>query len=449
MHNITSSIFLILTQIIFVKKFLNTISAFQFFQAVRYCTLILVGVVFTKTVLTQSAIGEYETFVFLAGAISFFWLNGMLKALLPLASTSKKSTTNIFSAFVVIQVFSVFSAVFLFFLQPFFSGFLLNGNAVPEIYLLLLFIVFGVPANLVEYFYLIKKNNQAIIIYALLAFFVQFVLVVLPVVLGYGIQMALKGLVLSSVLRYVWLWVVFISNKEIRFSKSFTREHLKLGAPLVAATFFSGSAQFVDGFIVTSKFNEETFAVFRYGARELPLAMLLANALGNAMLPEFANPDKLKQNLQRLKNSVLKLMRFLFPLSMILLLVSKPVFPILFNSGFAESASIFNVYLLLVISRLLMPQTILNGLKISKPIMIASFFELLLNVALSLIFVQFMGIVGIALATFVAYLFEKIYLIVVVRQKLNIQLSEYLSVKKYLVYSFGTIVIFILAELIF
>lgn len=433
-----------------MKKFLNTISAYQFFQLVRYSTLILVGIVFTKTALTQTAIGEYETFVFIAGAVSFFWLNGLLKALLPLSAQDNGSQkTNIFSAFILIQFLSILAALFLYLLQPLFSAVLLNNKAIPEMGLLFGFIVFGVPANLVEYYYLIKGRSQSIFIYALVSFFVQFVLIVLPVLLGDNIVMALQGLVLSSVLRYVWLWFIIILNKEIHFSKSFLREHLKLGGPLVVATLLSGSAQFVDGFIVTSKFNEETFAVFRYGARELPLAMLLANALSNAMLPDFAKKEDLKKNLQKLKGSVSNLMHFLYPITAILLMISKPVFPLVFNPDFAESATIFNIYLLLIISRMLMPQTILNGLKISKPIMRASFFELIINVSLSLVFVQFFGIAGIALATFIAYLFEKIYLAVVVHRKLTIHISEYLSVRNYLLYSFGIVVIFIFVELIF
>jgi len=430
-----------------VKKYLNTISAFQFYQLIRYSTLILIGIVFTKTALTQNAIGEYETFIFLGGAVSFFWLNGLLKALLPL--TSQKNKTNIFSAFVLIQFFSLLAAILLFLLQPLFSEFLLKGKEIPAIELLLLFLVFGVPANLVEYYYLIKKYNNAIVIYALVSFFIQFLLVVLPIVFGNGIEMAIKGLITTSILRYFWLWIVMISNSEIQFSILFVKEHLKLGSPLIAATFLSGSAQFVDGFIVTSKFNEETFAIFRYGARELPLAMLLANALSNAMLPNFAQKENLKQNLVKLKKSVSKLMHFLFPVTGVLLLISHPVFPIIFNAQFEKSATIFNIYLLLVISRLLMPQTILNGLKITKPIMNASLFELLLNVSLSLIFVQFWGIAGIAYATVIAFLFEKIYLAAIVKSRLNISVSDYIPVKIYSMYSFGAIVMFIFAEIIF
>jgi O-antigen/teichoic acid export membrane protein len=261
--------------------------------------------------------------------------------------------------------------------------------------------------------------------------------------------MSLKGLVLSSLLRYAWLWIIFIYRAEINISGEFIRQHLKLGGPLVVATFLSSSAQFIDGFIVTSKFNEETFAVFRYGARELPLAMLLANALSNAMLPEFANKDNLKRNLAKLKKSVSKLMHFLFPITAILLLVSKPIFPVLFNPDFTESATIFNIYLLLIISRLIMPQTILNGLKISKPIMAASFFEMVVNVSLSLILVQYIGIPGIAFATVIAYLFEKIYLSIIVYRKLNISISAYLPIQFYLIYSVAIFVIFASVEFVF
>ncbi len=429
-----------------MKRFINTISAFQFYQLVKYATLVLIGVVFTKTTLTPNAIGQYETFVFIAGAVSFFWLNGLLKALLPLSS--QKSKSNIFSAFVVIQLFSIIAAFLLFLLHPFFSKFLLNAKEIPEIWLLMAFLVFGVPANLAEYFYLIKKKNQSLLVYALVSFSIQFILVVLPPVLGYGIEMALKGLVAAALLRYLWIWILLVSNGELHFSPAFVKEHLKLGGPLIAATLLSGSAQFVDGFIVTSKFNNEVFAVFRYGARELPLALLLSNALSNALLSDFAKTENLKQNLQKLKSSITRLMHFLFPLTIVLLLTSHIIFPIIFNAKFSESATIFNIYLLLVISRLLLPQTILNGLKITNPIMRAAFFELIINVILSLVFVQFLGIAGIAFATFIAYLFEKIYLVTVVKTKLKINLSEYVPVNKYAIYSVGIIVIFIFAELI-
>ncbi len=432
-----------------MKRYLNTISAFQFYQLARYTTLVLIGVVFTKTALSAEDIGEYETFIFISGALSFFWLNGLMKALLPLSAGKRNSNPAIFSAFVLISFFSILAAAILYLIHPFFSEYLLNGKSIPELRWLLIYLIFGVPAHITEYFYLVKKKNTSLIIYGIVSFSIQLLLVVIPAVLNQPVSVVLKGLVASAVLRYLWLWGIFICFREIHFSGTFVKSHLKLGGPLVAATFLSGSAQFVDGFIVTSRFDESTFAVFRYGARELPLAMLLANALGSAMLPEFARREKLQQNLAALKKSVSRLMHFLFPVTALLLLVSHPVFPVLFNPRFEESATIFNIYLLLIISRLLMPQTILNGLKLTREIVKASFFELVLNVSLSLLFVQYWGIAGIAFATFVAYLFEKIYLILAVKQKLNIRLADYHPVRYFVIYSLGILVIFIFAEVLF
>ncbi|MFW6370905.1 MAG: oligosaccharide flippase family protein [Bacteroidota bacterium] len=428
---------------------LNTISALQFYQLVRYTTLIMVGVVFAKSELSQQAIGEYETFIFLAGAVSFFWLNGLIKALLPLSVDKKLGGSALFSSFILISIFSLLTGMLLFLLHPFISELLLNGREMPELSLLIVYLAVGVPANMVEYFYLVRKKNKQLVVYAVVSFLVQFLLIIVPVLAGLPVDWALRGLVASGLLRYLWLWGMFIGYREISFSWSFLKAHVHFGTPLVTAAFLSGSAQFVDGFIVTSRFDESTFAVFRYGARELPLAILLANALNSAMLPAFAVKEELTDNLLRLKKSVGRLMHFLFPLTGLLLLISHPVFPILFNPAFEESATIFNIYLLLVISRLLMPQTILNGLKHTRPIVLASVLELLLNVLLSLLFVQVWGIAGIAFATFVAYIFEKAYLVVMVKRKLDIGLSEYHPVMNYVWYSLGVIALFIFAETVF
>lgn len=429
-----------------MKIKLNTISAFQFNQLARYTTLILTGIVFTKTTLNQTEIGEYETFTFLAGAVSFFWLNGLQKALLPLTGNNNGKTSGIFSSFVVLQLLSLLAAAFLILLQPVISDFLLNGKEIPVAGLLILYIIFGVPSGLVEYYYLIEQKNKSSIIFSAVSFTIQLLLVAIPAVLGWGIKAVFVGLVISALLRYLWLWIIFISARKISYSHSFVKEFLQLGGPLVLATLLSGSAQFVDGFIVTSNFDEETFAIFRYGARELPLALLLANALSNAMLPGFAHPANLKENLLQLKKSVSRLMHFLFPVTLVLLLISHPVFPVIFNPAFAQSATIFNIYLLLVISRLLLPQTILNGMKITNPIMIAALLELTVNVSLSLIFVRFWGIAGVAAATFIAYLFEKVYLSAVTYKKLKISPSDYIPIKPFLIYSVLTLAVFAITE---
>ncbi len=225
------------------------------------------------------------------------------------------------------------------------------------------------------------------------------------------------------------------------------KEYIALGAPLVLSTLLSSSAHYIDGFIITSQFTPDDYAVFQYGARELPLAMLLANSLSMAMLPKFSKKN-IESPLAEFKSEVYRLNWLLFPISILLLLSSHWFYPIVFSPQFEASATIFNIYLLLVISRLLFPQTLLIAKKLNKVIVKASFFEIVINVSLSLILAKTFGIKGVAYATFVAYTFEKIYLAFACKRRLNISVLKYLPTQIYFVMSSLLIVVFILVEFI-
>jgi O-antigen/teichoic acid export membrane protein len=209
----------------------------------------------------------------------------------------------------------------------------------------------------------------------------------------------------------------------------------------------SSSSQYIDGFIITSKFSQSDFAVFQYGARELPLAMLLANSLSVAMVPRFAQSD-LSSPLAEMKSETYRLGVLLFPVTIVCLLLSHWAFPVFFNQGFAESATVFNVYLMLILSRLAFPQTILMGQRMNRPIVMASLFEIIVNVSVSIWFANLFGIVGVAYGTFVAYVFEKIYLAVVVYRTKRIGIDRYMPLLQYISFSVLLIIVFIIVEFV-
>jgi len=128
------------------------------------------------------------------------------------------------------------------------------------------------------------------------------------------------------------------------------------------------------------------------------------------------------------------------------MLISHWAFPVIFNVSFSGSATIFNIYLLLIVSRLVFPQTILIGLQKNKAIMWASLLEIILNVALSVLFMQFLGLPGVAYGTVCAYVFEKLILMVFVKKIYGFGVSAYLNVKQHLLYSLLLAVIFYVVE---
>lgn len=429
-------------------KITNT-SAFQLFQLMRFGTLILIGIVFAKFSLATETIGEYEQFLFLAGGVSFFWLNGLIRGLLPISNHNRhNSEASIFNAFLLISFFTVLAIAFLAISGKTISKSALGEEHISYLNSLLLYLFFSVPANLVEYSFLLQKESKKIVNYGIVSFSAMFLMVAIPGVLGLGIQSILYGLVAISIFRYAYLWLLMIRSNEMKVSISFMKKHLGLSTPLILSALLSGSAQYVDGFIVTSRFDEATFAVFRFGARELPLVSLLANAFSNAMLPEFSNKKIVPSLLARIKTESNKLASYLFPLSALLIMLSHKIFPLVFNADFGDSASIFNIYLLLIISRLIFPQTILIGLAKTSLIAYASALELIVNVSLSLWFVSLWGIQGIAYATVIAFLFEKVLLVILAKRILNIPLTKYQNIFRHFGYSLLLLIVFIIVEFV-
>ena len=83
---------------------------------------------------------------------------------------------------------------------------------------------------------------------------------------------------------------------------------------------------------------------------------------------------------------------------MVIMLFSRWFYPRLFNPEFHKSAGIFMVYSLLIIPRLLFPQTIVVGRKKTRVTLVAALIEIAINIPLSLLMIKWgYGIVGVAL----------------------------------------------------
>jgi Na+-driven multidrug efflux pump len=119
----------------------------------------------------------------------------------------------------------------------------------------------------------------------------------------------------------------------------------------------------------------------------------------------------------------------------------------MFNPDFQKSADIFLVYSLLVIPRLVFPQTIIVGRKKTYISLVAAVLELVINIFFSLFMInQGYGLVGVALATFIAYVFGKALLTGYCWIKMNIKPTEYIPVKLYLFYSALVTILFVLID---
>jgi O-antigen/teichoic acid export membrane protein len=423
----------------------------------KFTVFLIISIIFTKSYLTRAEIGKWEMFLFIAGLLSFFWVTGIIQSLLPLYHRNKTfrkmgennsgKSPEIFNAFLLLCFFSLLFFALGHSIKNNFSVFHFTGN-VSYINLLLLYLLLSSPVCLIEYIYLLNNRSYRIFQYGLYTFIAQLVLVITPVLLGKGIIWSIWGLLIVTIVRWVWLLILLRRYSEMKVSWEFMKEHLYLGAPLIITSLISGSAQYTDGIIVSAVYRDPgMFAWFRYGAKEFPLVLLLANGLSNAMLPEFSTRTRMKESLEKIKLKSKKLMHLLFPITMVIMLFARWFYPRLFNPEFHKSAGIFLVYSLLIIPRLIFPQTIIVGRKKTHITLFAAILELALNIPLSLMMIKWgYGIVGVALATFIVYLVSKIFLVGYVWVRMKIKPYEYIPLKVFLIYSVLTSIVFILVD---
>jgi O-antigen/teichoic acid export membrane protein len=129
-----------------------------------------------------------------------------------------------------------------------------------------------------------------------------------------------------------------------------------------------------------------------------------------------------------------------------MMLLARWVFPHIFRAEFHRSAGIFLVYSLMIIPRLVFPQTILVGRKKTHITLIAAIIELSINIPLSLLLVNGYGLVGVALASFIGYTANNLFMVIYVWVKMNIRPAEYIPLRIYAFYSVTLSILFILID---
>src|SRR6056297_2544503 len=437
------------------RRNVSNVAGLQVFNTLRFVIFLVIAIVFTKIGLSKEEIGLFEISVFMVNLASFFWVTGIIQAFLPLykgsntfgdlANEKQHKSPEIFNTYLILIAFSLFVFAVGQILQQHFSVFGPSGE-VPLLNVPLWYLLLSAPANLVEYIYVVKNKSGNTLSYAYITYTIQLVAALIPPILGYPVIWSLRGLVMVSILRNIWLLTLIYNYAKIQFSFPFIKELLALATPLLFSALISGSAQYVDGLVISIHFSADDFAVFRFGAKELPFVIMLATGLSNALLTEFSSKENHQDTLKKIKTKSLRIMHTMFPLSMVLLLFAEPLYKFMFSPEFIRSADIFVVYLLTILSRLLFPHTILMGMKKTRAVLRVSVMEVLINIGLSLWLVNHYGAVGVALATIIAYFVAKVALIIYNYVRLGIGPRQYIPIKWYVFYSVALGTVFILLD---
>ena len=416
-----------LTNISYFTK--DTTRAYQALQAFRIGSVILLGVILVKLGFSKEEISSFERVLFLANFAGFFWSMGLNNGLLSFYPDKSDDTKGklIFNVAVFLLVLSVVASVFIYFLSE-----KLGIHDKQILRPMLVYIVFTFPSVLSEHFLILKQHSKNLFYYGFITYGSYLLFLGLLVFKNSSISILIHGLAFWAFCRFLYLLYQLIKFQKWSIDTTLIKTFFLFSTPLIIHVLIGNGMEFVDGFLVMHYFDDGDFAVFRYGARELPIVTVLVAALTSTAIPIAV--VSMSKSLMDVRQRISRLMNFLFPLSFVFMLISPFVFRHIFSVEYEYSALIFNIYLLVLASRILLPQVAIYAQKKNKILMYVTIIETIINIVLSIVFLKLWGLAGIAMATVVAALFQKTILVIYTKKYLNINMSEYLNLSKYRIY---------------
>lgn len=421
--------------------------AMQIAGLLRFFCILLQGIVLVKSGVPLKTVGQIELIFFVANFFMFFWQNGVNNAMMSWASGQERAKVSgaIFGA---MHVHALMGVVLMWVVSQFPLGarfeFLSSGG---NTFALLVYVFFSIPTGAIIYAYLIRRQYAKILWFTGITQAVQVGLVAWIVIAGYSMQEMLWALAGFALIK--WLFVLssgrwFASGKV---PASTMWAFVVFALPLIIHAFNGGLMDYVDGWIVSLFYGDESFALYRYGARELPFNALLIGGLMSGLVHRFKTDTAI--NATALRAETIRIMKFLFPINCVLILLSAPLYTLLYNDDFVLSARIFNIYALTLLSRVIMNQVYCYVHHHTWILTWSTIAEVILNILFSLLFMQWLGIFGIPLATVLAYALQKVFLIYYVRKKFGVRFADYMPVVHCMWYFTGMILCVVIAELLY
>lgn len=199
--------------------------------------------------------------------------------------------------------------------------------------------------------------------------------------------------------------VLIFRNTPGRFSalsKDSIKEIVRFAAPLGIASTLSSLMLQLDKLIVSWMCPPEAFAEYVNGALEIPLINIITGSIATVLLADMSQlcfENQFEKALDLFKKAARYSAGILLPIMVFLLITAKPFIITLYTEKYVASIAPFIIFLLIIPIRTVMYGSALMAIGKSKVILYRSFFDLLINMLLSIVFIYFMGYLGAAVAT--------------------------------------------------
>lgn len=231
-----------------------------------------------------------------------------------------------------------------------------------------------------------------------------------PILLGYGVERILLSMSAFGVVQAVASWYLlrrlYRDEPRKRCTIAF-REMVRFSLPLGMTDIVSLLNSRLDRYLVGLQFPAPRLAEYHAGAWQVPLVNEVPYAVGRVYASDLArlfSQGKPREALDLLATSIRKVSLVVVPLSLVFVLAAEECMELLFTNEYAAASNVFRCYAVLTLGRVAAFGTVIVATGRPQYVLRASLFTIASNVAISLPLLWWLGFVGPALGTAIAFI---------------------------------------------
>ena len=251
--------------------------------------------------------------------------------------------------------------------------------------------------------------------YEMLTSILTFSCLVGPLALGYGLDIAVYGLVFYGVVRFIgsFIWMqIVLPDGKLSDSEVTLREQFDFSVPLGLSSLTNKINRYADKFIVSILLPATAYAEYTIGAQEVPIIRVIPFAVGSVLISRYVSLqlDSKKEELLALwYRGVEKVSLLVVPLTILSVIIAPDLISLIAESegtDYSNAVLPFQIFNLIVLMRITHYGSILQAFGDTKGILYLSINLVVANILLSIPFTIWFGIVGTATATFLANMYN-------------------------------------------
>ena len=380
-------------------------------QGLSSVAMVLVGVIMART-LGKTEVAAYQQTFLAYRTVAPFLALGIghgIYYFLPIEEDRKKG--RIIDSILVLSVMGLTFSVFI----------ALGGNQIlarrfdnPEVAELLLWMIpyslFMVPASHHTAVFVSQGRAGFSSISSTIIQFLITGFTILALLVWKNAESALVGNVIVSCLTAACSMILMIRltpGKGYSPSARAIKEMVSYSLPLGFATMIATLLLSVDRILVSLMTSPEEFAVYSFGAREIPLIGIVFASLSSVVLVQIRKEVKAgnhQNTIAEFKNYAKITAPILFPVAVFCCVNSEGIIVILYTTEYSAAAIPFAIYSATVLVRIFPFGAILGGYGKNWFILTQASVGLLFNIGFSIVGIYYLGPSGAALATFLTLL---------------------------------------------